>query len=55
MRRGRRQSDSDNHGREALALLASLQGEFRLFGQAVEWTYGCSADRSGSENLTEWC
>ena len=30
MRRGRRLVGSDNHGREALALLAALQGEFRL-------------------------
>ena len=52
MRRGRCESRSDDHGREALALMDSLKGHFRLFGQAVEG-HGYSDDRSGSENLTE--
>jgi hypothetical protein len=34
-------------------LLASLKGVLRLSGQAVEWPYACSDDRSGSVNLTE--
>jgi hypothetical protein len=37
---------------EAFALLVFCI-EFRLVGQALEWEYGRSDDRSGSENLTE--
>jgi len=52
MRRGRREGRLDDHSREALALPASFEAEFRLAGQALEWADGCSDDRSGSEKLT---
>jgi hypothetical protein len=51
MRRGRREALSGPNDREAFALLAFCN-VFRLFGQALEWEYGRSDDRSGSENLT---
>jgi len=53
MRRGRSEGGSDDHGREVLALVASLKGEFRLSGQMPEWTHTRSDDRSGNEILTE--
>jgi hypothetical protein len=54
MRRGRREARSSQNDREAFALLVFCI-EFRLFGQALEWEYGRSDDRSGSENLTAQC
>jgi len=54
MRRGRREGQPGKDSREAVALLASCI-EFRLFGQAFEWAYGRSDDRSGSENPKKWC
>jgi len=53
MRRGRRGVESEEHGREALALLALAEMLIRLFGQMVEWSYGYYDDRSGSEKLTQ--
>jgi hypothetical protein len=32
-------------------LLGFVEGAFRLCGQAVEWAYACSDDRSGSEQI----
>jgi hypothetical protein len=54
MRRGRREGLSGQNGREVFALLVFCI-EFRLFGQAFEWDYGRSDDRSGGENLTAGC
>jgi hypothetical protein len=51
MRRGRRKGSSGQIDREAFALLVFCI-EVRLFGQAPEWEYGRSDDRSGSESLT---
>jgi hypothetical protein len=54
MRRGRREDLSGQKDRDAFALLVFCI-EFRLVGQALEWAYGRSDDRSGSENLTAQC
>jgi len=53
MRRGRRETESEENGREALALPALAEMPIRLFGQMVEWPYGSFDDRSGSEKLTK--
>ena len=55
MRRGRREMESEENGREALALPALAEMTIRLFGQMVEWSYGYLDDRSGSEKLTQQC
>jgi hypothetical protein len=52
MRRGRREGRAGQNDREAFALLVFCI-EFRLVGQALEWEYGRSDDRSGSENPTK--
>jgi hypothetical protein len=53
VRRGRREVESEENGRGALALLALAEMLIRLFGQTVEWSYGYFDDRSGSEKLTQ--
>ena len=53
MRRGRREVESEENGREAMALLALAEMLVRLFGQVVEWSCGYFDDRSGSEKLTQ--
>ena len=55
MRRGRREVESEENGREALASLALAEMLIRLFGQMVEWSYGYFDDRSSSEKLTQSC
>jgi len=47
--------ESEENGREALALPALAEMTIRLFGQMVEWSYGYLDDRSGSEKLTQQC
>jgi hypothetical protein len=51
-RRGRSEGRSGQRDREAFALLVFCIA-FRLVGQALEWEYGRSDDRSDSENLPE--
>jgi hypothetical protein len=51
MRRGRREGHSGENDREAFALL-DFCIEFRLVGQALDWGYGRSDDRSGGQTLT---
>jgi len=53
MRRGRREVESEENGREALALPARAEMPIRLFGQMVEWSDGYFDDRSGSEKLAQ--
>ena len=53
MRQGRREVESEENSREALALLARAEMPIRLFGQMVEWSDGYFDDRSGSQKLTE--
>jgi len=49
MRRGRCEGLSGENDREAFASSAA-RIEFRLVGQAFEWEYGRSDDRSGRGN-----
>ena len=45
----------EGNDRETLRLAGFADKRFCLSGQAFELAYGCSDDRSSSEELTQWC
>jgi hypothetical protein len=53
MRRGRRETESEEKMPRDGRLASSAETPICLFGQMVEWSYGYFDDRSVSEKLEE--